>query len=260
MGKSDEPNLSCLLGPEGVTDRHLGRKKHPRMKTWEEVNANWRAEQGRITITEPGVTKTPSPLLTLPAEIRNKIYGHVLYVPRAIKVPPYYKTREVCPPLLATCHQIRQEAGPIYAEVNKFHLMFGFDEGCRKAGRCFALWLQYLGENVDHVKSLSFTSHGPYRVELNMMPNPALITVTMSHIAMRYANLSTDAVDWARKLEEELRPLVPANGKLTQRKLWEFYVRLHCRRSEWSADRLRSPIGDYEPGYVRQFKWELDWM
>lgn len=43
-------------------------------------------------------------LLTLPSEIRNKIWEYATHGTFFIKIPPYFQTPEACPGLLSVSH------------------------------------------------------------------------------------------------------------------------------------------------------------
>ena len=61
----------------------------------------------------------PSPLLELPGELRNRIYGYVL-VDDIIKLD---STGHTEPELLHTCKQVRKEAIRIYYAENRFEIL-----------------------------------------------------------------------------------------------------------------------------------------
>ena len=62
--------------------------------------------------------QSPS-LLSLPAELRNRIYEYALAEQRSIKITPGLRT----PALLRASSQLRREARPIWFEVNSFRLV-----------------------------------------------------------------------------------------------------------------------------------------
>lgn len=66
-----------------------------------------------------------SPLLTLPAELRNLIWTHCLVqapiIPLALPGPgPAFKNLRICPRLLGSCKQINMECTPILYGENTF--------------------------------------------------------------------------------------------------------------------------------------------
>ncbi|KAK5111943.1 hypothetical protein LTR85_011690 [Meristemomyces frigidus] len=65
------------------------------------------------------VIPAPSPLLTLPAELRNSIWEYVAAEPDRILVTPSL----VLPPWLSTCKQIRQEAQKLWYTSNTFQFV-----------------------------------------------------------------------------------------------------------------------------------------
>lgn len=66
-------------------------------------------------------TRSSVGFLSLPIEIRNKIYELALIEPNSLWISPYhtYRTMSV-PPLLRTCKTIAYEASPIFYGANSF--------------------------------------------------------------------------------------------------------------------------------------------
>ena len=61
--------------------------------------------------------KNDSPLLSLPAELRNTIYRYALLEPDEIEVE---RQQHMQPALLRICRQVRSEASPMFYNENKF--------------------------------------------------------------------------------------------------------------------------------------------
>ncbi|KAK5743813.1 hypothetical protein LTR17_002435 [Elasticomyces elasticus] len=75
----------------------------------------------RPAVVQIEYIRKPSLLLALPPELRNRIWEHTL-----VSREPHVKIDKETwrqPPLLRTCKQIRQEAGPMYYGLNKFHMI-----------------------------------------------------------------------------------------------------------------------------------------
>lgn len=89
-----------------------------------------------------------SPLLQLPAELRNQIYHHALVAGQRIDVTGVTSPKE--PGLLATCKQIRSEAQSTYYTDNVFHVVVDLKQQAENHH-----WLKALGETrVGLVKEL----------------------------------------------------------------------------------------------------------
>lgn len=85
--------------------------------------------------------------LSLPIEIRNKIYESVLVEPNSLWISPYHTHRTMSiPPLLITCKTINYEASPIFYGANSFiadHVEY------------FLQWLKTLGRvNITYLRDL----------------------------------------------------------------------------------------------------------
>lgn len=85
--------------------------------------------------------------LSLPIEIRNKIYEPVLVEPNYLWISPYHTHRTTSvPPLLITCKSINYEASPIFYGANSFiadHVEY------------FLQWLKTLGQvNIKYLRDL----------------------------------------------------------------------------------------------------------
>lgn len=73
-----------------------------------------------IRASVPAAPTRPS-LLTIPPEMRNRIYRCALVQPEPIQLRPANRWPE-SPPLLQTCHQIRSESSGIYYQENTFEV------------------------------------------------------------------------------------------------------------------------------------------
>ncbi|KAK5704354.1 hypothetical protein LTR97_003372 [Elasticomyces elasticus] len=112
----------------------------------------------RPAVVQIQYIRKPSLLLTLPPELRNRIWEHSLVSPE----PPVRIDNETWrqPPLIRTCKQIRQEAAPMYYGLNKFSIIvtdldFKTDiHFCRSARSC-----------VDFPPDTSYYSSGPVQAK-----------------------------------------------------------------------------------------------
>lgn len=68
----------------------------------------------------PEVLDSQSPLLRLPREIRDRIYAYALTREQAFLWPTEDLSYKLSPALLATCHQIHDEATPMLYKLNRF--------------------------------------------------------------------------------------------------------------------------------------------
>jgi hypothetical protein len=96
--------------------------------------------------TKRMANSTNSPLLQLPAEVRNIIYGYAFATNEALEITfknINYQTR-----LLRVCHQIRQEARPIFYSVASLFIANIHETYTRRfleeAGRSMACRIQLL--------------------------------------------------------------------------------------------------------------------
>ncbi|KAK4574877.1 hypothetical protein LTR86_001719 [Recurvomyces mirabilis] len=76
-------------------------------------------------------TATPSPptLVTLPPELRNRIYELVLPVGQVIDILPAYNEAHQSPPITCVNRQLRRETLPIYYGNNTFQSSIGYPPG-----------------------------------------------------------------------------------------------------------------------------------
>lgn len=115
-----------------------------------------------------------SPLLSLPREIRDKIYKHALSADQAFLWPAEFSTHNLSPNLLSTCKQVYDETAPIIYRFNRF--TFSHPSDCnvfcrimdnrhchhitsvafrvRDKERDVRLWTSYF-ESIDPVRSLA---------------------------------------------------------------------------------------------------------
>lgn len=85
--------------------------------------------------------------LSLPIEIRNKIYESVLVEPNYLWISPYHTHRTTgIPPLLITCKTINYEASPIFYGANSF---------IADQVEYFMQWIRTLGRvNITYLRDL----------------------------------------------------------------------------------------------------------
>lgn len=98
-----------------------------------------------------------SPFARLPAELRNKIYMHALYIPDGVKLD--YTGLDLCEPkatgnptaLTMTCRQMYFEAGSLFYNINKFFfhpvcfVHFNSERGMRAWMKKVEAWLDAIG-------------------------------------------------------------------------------------------------------------------
>ena len=83
------------------------------------------ASSSNLSRTSSTSGTADSKLMSLPAELRNKIYTYALVKNSKIGIPKYYQSTEKKwrePKLLAVCKQIREEARPLYYANNSFEI------------------------------------------------------------------------------------------------------------------------------------------
>lgn len=100
-----------------------------------------------------------SPLLSIPAELRNEIYRHVL-VDAGGKRMLLWDLKE--PPITKACRQIQAEALPIFFAENKFSLRvppFRSERVHEFVGLSTASWIQKAGDNAMYLHDVN-RSHG----------------------------------------------------------------------------------------------------
>jgi len=74
-------------------------------------------------------TKPRPHLLSIPSELRNRIYGYALLEPKGITISPGNTQQQ--PAILRTCRQIRREAIGIYYSDNNFRVTVCWHDGCK---------------------------------------------------------------------------------------------------------------------------------
>lgn len=101
--------------------------------------------------------KQQSPLLSLPGELRNRVYEHVFLHEHPIDASTYDKMqdrRAATPPLLRTCHQLTIEGASIFFSKNIFAV--------GRARSYDTEWLEKLAS--EHRSLLTEVRMGHYRV------------------------------------------------------------------------------------------------
>ncbi|KAK6008503.1 hypothetical protein QM012_000406 [Aureobasidium pullulans] len=106
-------------------------------------------------------SSTPSPLLSLPAELRLQIYRYVLNDSSSSFRDPTHLLSQYCghntwisPPISHTCSLLRNETLPLYFSTKQFiyDLRSPLDDGVK----CLLKALQWLRDNKLSMKSLKF--------------------------------------------------------------------------------------------------------
>ena len=97
-------------------------------------------------------TTTQSPLLNLPAELRNQIYSHVLVSPEDLEINKANITCRL--PLLGACKQVRKGAGPIFYVENTFRITCPVAHAVRVQPA--KNWLENIGSPASIIQSLRF--------------------------------------------------------------------------------------------------------
>ena len=103
--------------------------------------------------------------LTLPAELRNRVYESVVVENTYINIAPFRKLGGQQPPLALTCKQIQEECLNIFYNCNDFRIATpAFLQGVDTIGST----LGPLGFNLDHIRriTLLFCEHR-YQLCLN---------------------------------------------------------------------------------------------
>lgn len=126
-------------------------------------------------------------LFALPAELRNKIYGYVVYKPDGVQV--YFSkghvTGDLKPALSSTCRQIRDEATAVYYEVNvvRFFISTIRNPPCPWHEDYYQkLVSKHDVEEMKHITLHGLSANSTYEIDLsNSISNPFLTKCGNGH-------------------------------------------------------------------------------
>lgn len=165
----------------------------------------------------------PSPLLRLPAELRNRIYHEVLARPPGSEKPTYHLSNgHMTPPLVRTCHQIRNESIGIWCDNTTF--LFS------DPALCIRLLSRLEDKHIDLISEMRYDTS----------------EVCTSATSWRSAFRELPGLDEDTKLES-LRDELAKRGITVRTSVLKAKIVISCRPS-WTSDPLSAALDAVKQG------------
>lgn len=176
-------------------------------------------------VKKPGSLPRKVTLMTLPQELRDRIFSYALRATIVLRVPPYFPTTEAHPPLLLVSREVHRQAKPLFFSANDFIVIFGKSD----SQAIFNGWMKHLGKHVIRLRKILFVK----------ADTAVVIHVTLEDRKagkMEFHYNMPAAEELMASTREALEKMLPKSGGFTSRGLKAFFHTLSYKKQEAGAE------------------------